>query len=460
MKTRLSILITFFVILTSFAQDKKWTLKECVDHALEHNLSVKRAGYTTDLRKEDITTAKGNMLPGASASASQNFSFGSGFDAASNSRVANDRRSNNFGLNASVNLFNGFSNRNNLIQSKASYEASKLDLEKMKNDISLNIVNSYLNVLFNKENLKIAEAQVVISEQQLSRTKELVDAGVQPKGNLLEVEATKVNDENGVVTAENNLALSLLDLSQILQIPNQGFDIEEIPVTISSVALLYNNTEEIFSKAVKNQPEIKSAELALQNSETGIKIAKADYLPSLSLSAGINTVYNHFQGQEDDFFVPVDFNDPSGPQRLIKNGFFDQLDNNLGEFIGLNLSIPIFNRGQVKANVNRAKINQEISQVDLDDTKRALREAIERAYINAKATLKEYEAAEKSVKAQDQSFVFAQERYNLGATNSFDFEQVRNRLVNAQSSLIRAKYNFVFRTKLLEFYYGIPIVVE
>ncbi|HHC80411.1 MAG TPA: TolC family protein, partial [Flavobacteriia bacterium] len=335
---------------------------------------------------------------------------------------------------------------------------SKLDLEKMKNDISLNIVNSYLNVLFNKENLKIAKAQVIISKEQLERTKELVDAGVQPKGNLLDVEATKVNDENAVVTAENNLALSLLELSQLLQIPNQGFDIEEIPVNIDSVTLLYNNTEEIFSKAVESQPEIKSAELALQNSETGIKIAKADYLPTLSLNAGLNTVYSHRQGKEDDFFIPG--NTTTDPPILVKNGFFDQLDNNLGEFYGFSLSIPVFNRGQVKANVNRAKINQEISKVNLDDTKRALREAIERAYINARATLKEYEAAEKSVKAQEQSFKFARERYNLGATNSFDFEQVRNRLVNAQSSLVRAKYNYVFRTKLLEFYYGIPIVAE
>jgi len=449
MKTRLSILITFFVIITSFAQEKKWTLKECVDYALEHNLSVKRASYTTDLRKEDITTAKGNFLPGATANASQNFNFGSFFDPSSNSRISRDNRSNSFGLNTSMTLFNGFSNKNNLIQSKTSYEASKLDLEKMKNDISLNIVNSYLNVLFNKENLKIAQAQIVISEQQLSRTKELVDAGVQPKGNLLEVEATKVNDENAVVTAENNLALSLLDLSQLLQIPNQNFDIEEIPVNINSVALLYNNTEEIFSKAVENQPEIKSAELALQNSVTGIKIAKSNYLPTLSLSAGLNSVYSHRQGIKDDKNSPI-----------LQFPFFTQLDNNLGEFWGLSLSIPVYSRGQVKANVNRAKINQEISQVNLDDSKRALRESVERAYINAKATLKEYEAAEKSVKAQEQSFTFAQERYNLGATNSFDFEQVRNRLVNAQSSLIRAKYNFVFRTKLLEFYYGIPIVVE
>ena len=459
MKTRFSILIALLVISTSLAQDKKWTLKECVDHALEHNLSVKRAGYTTDLRKEDITSAKGNMLPGVSASASQSFNFGSFFDPASNSRVASDNRSNSFGLNTSVTLFNGFSNKNNLMQSRTSFEASKLDLEKMKDDISLFIVNSYLEVLFSKENLKIAKSQVEISEQQLKRTKELVDAGIQPEGNLLEVEATKVNDENALVTAENSLVLSLLQLSQILQIPHQGFDVEDVAVNISSVTLLYNNTDEIFTKAVENQPNIKSAELALKNSETGIKIAKSDYLPSLSLSAGLNTVYSHRQGKEDDFFIP-DPQNPSGPDILIKNGFFDQLDNNLGEFVGLNLNIPIFSRGQVKANVNRAKINQEISQVNLDDEKRALRETVEQAYLSAKAALKEYEAAEKSVIAQESAFEFSQQRYNLGVTNSFDFEQVRNRLVNAQSSLIRAKYNFVFRTKVLEFYYGIPIVLE
>jgi len=459
MKTRLSIIIALFVIITSFAQDKKWTLKECVDHALEHNLSVKRAAYTTDLRNEDITSAKGNMLPGVSASASQSYNFGSFFDPGSNRRVSSDTRSNSFGVNTSVSLYNGSSIKNNLLQSRTSFEASKLDLEKMKDDISLFIVNSYLEVLFSKENLIIAAAQLEISEQLLDRTKELVEAGTQPEGNLLEVEATKVNDENSVVTAENNLVLALLKLSQTLQIPHQGFDVEDVEVNVNSVALLYNNSEEVFAKAVEDQPNIKSAELALQNSDTEIKIAKSDYLPSLSLSAGINTVYSHRQGQSDDFFIP-DLQNPTGPDILVKNGFFDQLENNLGEFIGLNLSIPIFSRGQVKANVNRAKINQEISKVNLDDEKRALRETVEQAYLSAKASLKEYEAAEKSVKAQESSFEFAQQRYNLGATNSFDFEQVRNRLVNAQSSLIRAKYNFVFRVKALEFYYGIPLVVE
>ncbi len=441
MKTKLTLVMAVFAITFSFAQDKRWTLKECVNHALENNLSVQRAKYTTDLRKEDIATAKGNRLPGVSGFATHGYNFGATFIQGVG-LVTIDNLTNNFGLNTSVNLFDGFRVKNSVKQSETNFEASKYDLEKMSNDISLNIVNAYLNVLFNKENLKIAEAQVKISEEQYKRTRELVEEGVQPKGNLLEVEATKINDENAVVTAENNVAISLLELSQLLQIPNQGFDIQDVPVDINTVALLYNNTTEIFEKALTNQPDIRSAELGIESADRQIDIAKADYYPTLSLGAGLNTFYTHRQGTKDQF------------------NFSDQLDNNFGQNFGFRLDVPIFNRGQVKANVNRAKINQDIAQVNLSDQKLALREAIERAFINAKATLKEYEAAQKSVEAQQLSFDYAQERYNLGATNSFDFEQVRNRLVNAQATLTRAKYNFVFRTKVLEFYYGIPIIEE
>jgi len=414
MKTKLSLLLAFLTIAFSFAQDKKWTLQECIDHASENNLSVQRAKFTTDLRKEDIASAKGNKLPGVNANASQNFNFGSTFIQGIGLATI-DNRSNNLGINASITVFDGFRIKNRYDQSKVAYEASKLDLEKMRNDISLNIVNSYLNVLFSKENLKIAE----------------------------------INDENAIVTAQNNVDLALLTLSQILQIPNAGFDIQEVPVNIEKVALLYNNTNEIFEKAVNNQPEIKSAELGVESALVNIEIAKADYLPTLTLFGGLSTFYRHQQGIKDDKNSPIN-----------QFPFFTQLENNFGQNFGLSLNIPVFSRNQVKTNVNRAKINQKVSEITLSDQKQALREAIERAYINAKATLKEYEAAKKSVDAQELSFEYAQQRYNLGVTNSFDFEQVKNRLVNAQATLARAKYNFVFRTKLLEFYYGIPIVIE
>lgn len=448
--------LIFFGCTVLFAQDKKWTLRECVNYALEHNLSVQRSSQVTELRKQDIKSAKGNFLPGVSASANHNYNFGSNFNPVSNSRISTDSRSNSFNMGANWDLFTGLGNKNTLKQAKTELEASNYDLEKMKNDISLNIVNAYLEILFNKENLKVAEAQLLISQEQLDRTKNLVDAGVQPQGNLLEVEATLANDESEVVSAENNVELSLLRLAQILQISNDGFDIETLDVDIDNINLLYRSSDEVFQKAVAELPEIKSAELAVESAETQIKIAKSNYYPSLRFSAGMGSVYSHLIGEDDDFYIP-DPNDP-GNQILVKNGFFDQLDNNFGQSVGLSLSIPIFNRGQVKANVNRAEINQKISEINLSDEKLRLREAIEQAYVNATTALKEYEAAEKSVKAQEVAFEFAQERYNLGATNSFDFEQVRNRLVTAQANWIRAKYNYVFRTKLLEFYYGIPIV--
>jgi outer membrane protein len=442
MRIKIIFILVFTSVTFSFSQ-KKWSLQDCVDYALENNLTIKRNEQTNLLNEISVENAKSNKLPGVSGSASQNFNFGSGIDFATNSRINTRTSSNNFGVNASVTVFNGFKIKNSILQSEKNLEISQLDLQKMKNDISLNIVNSYLNILFNKESLKVAEAKLEISNKQLERTKQLVDAGTQPRGNLLEIEATIANDENAIVVAQNNIDLALLSLSQILQISNQGFDVDDINITLNSVSLLYNNTNDIFAKSVTLQPEIKSAELNLENTETAIEIAKADFLPTVSLSGGINTAYSNVSGNG-----------------VSEDSFFTQLDNNFGQFVGLSVNIPIFSKGQVKQNVNRQKINREIAKINLDDEKRALREAIERAYINAKATLKEYEAAEKSVKAQQQSFDFAQERYQIGATNSFDFEQVKNRLINAQSALIRAKYNYVFRTKLLEYYYGIPIVIE
>ncbi|PID70542.1 MAG: transporter [Flavobacteriales bacterium] len=456
MKLKYTAIFFLFGYTVLLAQDKKWTLKECVNYALENNLSVQRSAQVTELRKQDVKTAKGDFLPGLSASANHNYNFGSNFNPVTNSRVSTDSRSNSFNVGANWDLFTGLGNKNSLKRAKTELAASNYDLEKMKNDISLNILNAYLEILFNKENLKVAEAQLLISKEQLERTKNLVDAGVQPKGNLLEVEATLANDESQVISAENNVELSLLKLAQILQISSDNFSIETIDVDIDNINLLYNSSDEVFQKAVASLPEIKSAQLAVESAETQIKIAKSNYYPSLRLSAGMGSVYNHLLRGNDDYYI-TDPNNPTN-QILVKNGFFDQMDNNFGQSFGLSLSIPIFNRGQVKASVNKAAINKKISKINLSDEKLKLREVIEQAYVNATTALKEYEAAEKSVKAQETAFEFARERYNLGATNSFDFEQVRNRLVTAQANWIRAKYNYVFRTKLLEFYYGIPIV--
>jgi outer membrane protein len=443
--------LTLAFSILSFAQEKKWTLEECVNYALENNISVKQSELDSELAIENIRTAKGNFLPGVSASASQNFNFGSYIDQ-NGGRVARDSRGNNFGVNTGVTIFNGFQNTNTYKQSKLGLESSKLQLSILKDNISLNVVNSYLNVLFNNETLRIADDKIKVTEQQLTQIQKLVDAGVRAVADLSEVKAQLATDQQSYVNAQNSIDLALLSLAQLLQAPYEGFDIQNIDIDITSVALLYNNTEDIFNTASENRPEIKNAQLSIDDAEYSVEIAKGAYMPTLSASASAGTSYQHAQGQKDVRAI-VDVTSPTGFS-TIPNGFGTQLEDNLGYSVGLNLSIPIFNRNQSKARVNRAKINIEKSNTRLIQAKQDLRVKIENAYADAKATLKQFEAAQLSVVAQEEAFKNAKDRYDLGVMTSFEFEQVRSRFVNAQSALINAKYNFVFKSKVLDFYAG------
>jgi len=440
MRTKIVTIIVFAFFISINAQDKKWTLKECVSYALENNISIKQQELSKQLIEEDITIAKGNFYPSLNASASQNFNFGSFIDI-DGGRVSIDSRSNNFGLNTGVTLFNGFRNKNNLLQAQKSLEAAGFDLEENKNGIMLFVVNSYLNVLLNKENLLIATDQVAISENQVKKAESLVEAGSRPKAILLEAEATLASNEQQLTTAQNALDLSLLSLAQLLQVPHKGFDIAEMDLDIHAASLIYNDTDAIFEKAVYFLPEIKSAELAVENSKLSTKIAKSGNYPSLSFGAGIGTSYQHRQGQKD---LRAVIDPDTGLLTMIPNGFGKQLEDNLGYNFGFSLNIPIFNRFQTKSGINRAKINQQRATLQLVDKKIKLRETIEKAYADAKASLNQFISSQKSLKAQEEAFKNAQESYNLGVMTSFDFDQVRNRLVNAQSSMVNAKYNFVF----------------
>jgi outer membrane protein len=319
------------------------------------------------------------------------------------------------------------------------------------------VVNDYLNVLLNKESLIIAQDQIEISKKQVEKAKVLVEAGSKPKASLLEAEATLASNEQQLTTAQNNLDLSLLALAQLIQVSHKGFDVQDVSLTIDSASLIYNDTDVIFNTAVANLPEIKSAEIGVERSAIAIEIAKGNYYPSLSFGAGLGTSYQHNQGSKDVRPV-VDPN--TNAVVFVPNGFGKQLEDNLGYNLGFSLNIPIFNRFQTKSGVAKAQINHEIASLQLQDKQVKLRETIEKAYADAKASLNQYISADKSLLAQNESFKNAQVSYDNGAMTSFDFDQVRNRLVNAQSSLANAKYNFVFRTKLLEYYLGIPIVLE
>ncbi len=456
MRTKFASVLALLFLINVHAQKKTWTLQECVNYALDNNISIKQQELNTKLVEQNITSAKGNFYPSLNASASQSYNFGSFIDI-DGGRVSRDSRSNNFGLNTGVTLFNGFRNKNNLQQAKKELEAAGFDLQENKNNIMLFVVNSYLNVLLAKENIIIAQDQVEISKNQVQKSKDLVAAGSSAKAALLEAEASKASNDEKLTNAQNSLDLALLNLSQLLHITNKGFDVEDVKLNINSASLLYNDTDAIFNKAETILPEIQSAEIAVDNAALSVAIAKASYYPSLTFGAGLGTGYQHSQGEKD---VRVIIDPNTNLPVIIPNGFGQQLSDNLGYNLGFSLSIPIFNRFQTKVNVNRAKINQDKADLQLLDKKLKLRESIEKAYADAKASLNQYVAAKKSLDAQNESFKNAQESYNSGVMNFFDFDQVRNRLVGAKSSMVNAKYNFVFRTKLLEYYYGIPIVIE
>ena len=443
--------------LNSFAQ-KKWTLKECVDHALEHNISLKQSMLDIDLAKQDVINAKGNFMPSLSANASQNFNFGS-FIGQDGSRIKSDSRGNSFGINSGVTIFNGFRNLNTYKQAKLGVEASQLQLSILQDDISLTVVNSFLNILFNKENLKIAKEQLTISLNQRDQITSQVEAGIKPRSDLFDIDATIASNRESIVNAENSLDLSLLSLSQNLQVSPVDFDIEEVQINLTSVSMAYSSTGEILSNALDNRAEIKNAELNIENSDFGVKLAQSAYAPSLSFGAGLGSSYQHKQGESDVRSEYV--MDPNNPGSIIETivpyGFNAQIENNLGYNLGFNLSVPIFNGFKTKANVSKAKINRENSILNLEQAKLKLTTTVTQAYADAKASLKQYQASLSSVASLEESFKNVQNKFNFGAATSFEVEQVRGRLVNAKSNLINSKYNFVFRSKVLDFYMGKPL---
>ncbi len=453
MKTKIVLLAALFTSLAGFSQ-KQWTLKECVDHALKNNITVKQNQLNVDLAEKDVAIAKGNFLPNLGFSNSHRGSFGlsSGISGVNTSE---DRYSTSFGLNASGNIFNGFRNLNSYKQAQLGIESAKLDLEFIENDISLRVVNTYLNVLFAKENLAVAKIQAEISKKQIDRAKAQFESGATPKGDLLNVQSTAANDIQNIVNQENNLNLTLLNLAQLLQIPSDNFDVAKINIDSPSASLLYNDSKTVYKKALTNRPEIKRAKLNVDNADLSFEIAKGAYLPTLTYSASANTSYFTVFGEPD---VIPQRNPTTGAVTLLPNGFGTQLDNNLSYGLGLSLNIPIFNRFQTKNRVTKSIINKKQSEFTLESEKLKLEQQIETSFLDAKAAAKTYEAAEISLEAQKEAFKNAQVSYDYGSMTQFDFDQVRNRLVNAEGAMIRAKYDYVFKTKVLKFYFGESIV--
>ena len=430
------IIFKFCLLFTSLslAQSNKWNLEQCVRHALENNITILQAKNTLLSSEQDIISAKGNFLPAISSNISGGASLGN-IEVFPGEFRDREFYSTSLGIGFSQNIFNGFRNINLLSQSKLSLERNQYELERLKDDISLNVANSYLNALFNKENLELAILQLEFSKFQLEQVKTLVDLGSEPSSTLIESQATYSRDIQNLTIAENNHDLALLSLAQLLQLPYENFDIEVIEIDTPSANLMYQDITPILNYAMQNRNEIKVAERDIELARLGTKISKSAYLPNVSLGYGFNASANFSNLTQDDQFL-------------------DQLNDNKGHSINMNVSIPIFNRNQTKAEINKSKIREVSSNLALDQVKINLESTIQRAFTDAKAALKVFEAAQLSLKSQEIAFENSQERFSLGALNSFDLEQSRIRLLNALSSSINAKYDFIFKTKVLDYYLG------
>ena len=431
------ILILSILILADVNAQKKWSLEECVTYAIENNISVRQANNALLSNDQDIIAAKGNFLPFLGINGSQRMNLGN-VQVFDGEFVDRTFHSSNFGLNISQTIFNGFRNTNVYRQSLINKAANLEEFKRIKDNVSLTVVNSYLNVLLNKENLIIAEAQYDFSIEQLQLVKELVEAGVQPQANVFDAEASLANDSQQLTVAENSYTLAILSLSQVLQVPFNSFDIQIIDLDPPTQQLMYNDISSILDYAFKNRSEIKVAEKNIEAAKLGKEISKSGFYPSVSLSYGLNTGAN-FSNLTND------------------NSFFQQINDNRGHSFALNLNIPVFSRFQNQTALAKAKIQVENSNLALEQAKVDLESNIQLAFNDAKAALKSYISSNKSVIARQLSFDNAKERYSIGALNSLDLEQNRTQLVNSQASLIQAKYDFIFKSKVLDFYLGKPL---
>lgn len=465
----------FFLCLVAgaaFGQQAKktWTLRELIDYAIANNLAVKRSNYTVRTGEINLLQSKMAMLPNLNASGNYGINWGRTIDPTTNIFTENEVRNSNLSATSSLLLWNGFRLFYSMKQNDTELDAANEDLIKARNDVILNVITLYLNVVFNKELNNVAQLQVKSTQEQLERTRKLAEAGSVPVGDVLNLEAQLATNEVNVVQQENALNLSLLQLKQALQLPaSTPMDVELPLVDIGNETTITKSAEEIYEVATMAMPEIKAAELRKRSSLYAFRSVKGNLYPRISINGNYNTVYSdqrqQFIADGGTAQAPIGFvqgtgdlvvrNTPTGTFFVPSIG--DQFRDNRGRSVGLNVQIPLFNGLQARSAVQRAAISRDLADISAIEVQNQLRQTVETAYNNAIAALKTYNSTEKQVKARDEAFRMTKQRYNLGAVNFVDYQVAENNLYQAQSDLLRAKYEFIFRKKVLDFYQGLPL---
>ncbi len=451
---------------------ESWTLNKCIEYAVQNNIQVKQSAISSEIAKATYKQSKGNLLPSLNGFASHGYNWGQTIDPFTNQFASQRVRQNSFSLRSDVTLFAGFSNMNAMKQSKYDYEASKFDVEKMRNDISMNVATSFLQIMFNEELLAVAEQQVAITGQQVERTNKLVEAGQLPKGDALNLASQLATEEQNMVNAQNNLTLSYLSLIQLLQLQGadaNSFKIQRPDLPEVNESMVNGTPADVYNTALLQMPEIKASEQRVMSAEKSMASAKGGRSPQLTLSGSYGTGYSGASSEPfgeptfsvDTFGVtafslePVLI--PSVSYNTRIKSFADQFDDNLNKSLTFSLTIPIFNGWSVETNINRSRLNHENAKLTLESTKNQLLSDIQRAYTDALGAYKSYNASKKSVEALRESFKYAEIRYQEKMINAVDYNDAKNKLTNAESDLLRSKYDYIFKTKVLDFYQGKPL---
>jgi outer membrane protein len=469
--------IVVFLLLVGMqvaAQDKKWSLKECIEYAVTNNISIKSSEL--DLKNAVINKkdAFGAFLPNVNANASHSWNIGLNQNITTGLLQNQTTQFTAAGFNVGIDIYNGLRNQLQLRRSNLALITSQYQLTKMQEDIALNVANAYLQILFNKENLKVQQQQKTFNLSQLERTTQLVNAGVVPKGDLLDIKASAASDSQRVILAQNALLISKLSLAQLLRLDDfKSFDIDENQIPALNQEILFQSSESIIQKAKETRIELKIADSNLELAEKDVAIAMAAYQPTLSGFYSFNT-----RAAYSDRFVGLvpDVNNPTSPigfvdgtnQLVLQPNFtpvlgsplplLDQFSNNKGQNFGIQLSVPIFNGFAVRNNVERSKVVLERAKLNKSQQELDVERNVFTAYADANAAKESYEAAEITLEARKLSFDYAKDRYEVGIMNVFDFNQAQTLLVNAKSEVLRTKYDYLFRTKIVEFYFGLPLI--
>ena len=441
----IAVSIVLLLVSSSIVAQKVYTLEDCINLALENNIRIKQSRLEVESADISKLESKLSILPSLNAGTSHSYGWGRSVDMATYQYVNQQTQSSYFNVSSDMTLFNGFQKLNTVKQRRAEYLAAKYNADKMQNDISLTVASYYLQILFSRELLQNARSQAEITLQQIERTKKLVDAGTLAKGSLLEIQAQGANEEVSVIQAENQLNLAYLDLLQLLEMeagtPFQ-IDVPALKVTQQPSLL---PVDFIYNKALEVMPEIKSAEMNFESSQRGLYIAQGSRSPSISMSAALGTNYS------DQIRVS---NNPLDPDFDNIKPFSDQWKDNRSTTLSFRLSIPIFNGYQISSYIGKSRLNVMNADYNLQLAKNTLRKNVETAYADALASHTTFTAREKSLVSLRESFTYTEQKFNVGMVNAIDYNVAKNQLSRSESDLLSAKYDYIFKLKILDFYLG------